>query len=99
MCDDVVAARQAQRAEAMCRLPGTYSLALRLRDAGLTHELIAECLAVEREGLDLLLEVAEAKLAAMLRTEQGDSSSRLLNDNAVSRASSSYEQSSNIRHD
>jgi hypothetical protein len=71
VCDEVVAARQAARAEAMCRLPATYSLALRLRDAGLTQEVIAECLAVEREGLDLLLEVAEAKLAAMLRTEDG----------------------------
>jgi hypothetical protein len=71
VCDEVVAARRAARAEAMCRLPATYLLALRLRDAGLTHEVIAECLAVEREGLDLLLEVAEAKLAAMLRTEDG----------------------------
>jgi hypothetical protein len=41
-------------------------LALRLRDAGLSNELIAACLAVEREALDLLLQVAEAKLAAIL---------------------------------
>lgn len=45
-------------------------MALRLRDAGVTNELIAECLAVEREALDLLLQVAEAKLAAILRSEQ-----------------------------
>jgi orotate phosphoribosyltransferase-like protein len=50
----------------MRHLPGAYSLALRLRDAGLTDELIAECLAVEREALVLLLQVAEAKLAAIL---------------------------------
>ena len=53
----------------MRHLPGTYSLALRLRDAGLTNELIAECLAVEREALNLLLQVAEAKLAAILGSE------------------------------
>ena len=67
MSDEVVAARQLERADAMRHLPGTYSLALRLSDAGLTDELIAECLVVEREALDLLLQVAEAKLAAMLR--------------------------------
>ena len=67
MSDELVAPRQCGRAEAMRHLPGTYSLALRLRDAGLTDELIAECLAVDREALDLLLQVAEAKLAAILR--------------------------------
>lgn len=71
MHDEVVTARQLERIEAMRHLPDTYSLALRLRDAGLTNELIAECLAVEREALDLLLQVAEAKLAAILRGEQG----------------------------
>jgi hypothetical protein len=68
--DEVVGARQFERTEAMRHLPGTYSLALRLRDAGLTNELIAECLAVEREALDLLLQVAEAKLAAILEGER-----------------------------
>ncbi len=67
MSDEAAAARQRERIEAMRQLPGTYSLALRLRDAGLTNELIAECLAVEREALDLLLHVAEAKLTAILR--------------------------------
>lgn len=60
-------ARQSARGEAMRRLPDTYSLALRLRDAGLADELIAECVAVEPEALDPLLAVAEAKLAAILR--------------------------------
>ena len=69
MSDEVVAARQLERVEAMRHLPGTYSLALRLREAGLTNELIAECLTVEREALDLLLQVAEAKLAAILGGE------------------------------
>ena len=68
MSDEIAAARQQfARAEAMRRLPGTYSLALRLRDAGLTNELIAECVVVEPEALDPLLAVAEAKLAAILQ--------------------------------
>ncbi|MGH3549402.1 MAG: hypothetical protein ACRDQU_15115 [Pseudonocardiaceae bacterium] len=61
---------QLRRAEALRHLPGAYSLALRLRDAGLPDELIAECLAMEREALDPLLDVAEAKLAAILLVER-----------------------------
>ncbi len=71
MSNEVVTARQLECVKAMRHLPDIYALALRLRDAGLTNELIAECLAVEREALDLLLQVAEAKLAAILRGEQG----------------------------
>jgi hypothetical protein len=67
---EVGAARRSGRAEAIRRLPGAYSLALRLRDAGLDDDLIAECLAVEPEALELLLAVAEAKLATIL---SGDS--------------------------
>ena len=51
--------------EVMRRLPATYSLALRLRDAGLPNDLIAECVAVEPEAVAALLVVAEAKLAAI----------------------------------
>lgn len=54
------------RAEALANLPPAYSLALRLRDAGVADRLIAECLAVEVEALGPLLEVAHAKLAAAL---------------------------------
>lgn len=75
MRDEVVAARQRERAEAMRHLPGTYSLALRLRDAGLSNDLIAECLAVEQEALDLLLRVAEAKLATISRGERDERAS------------------------
>jgi DNA-directed RNA polymerase specialized sigma24 family protein len=67
--DDPSARRR--RAEAMRRLPPAYSLALRLRDAGLADELIAECLAMQREALDPLLQVAEAKLASILGREPG----------------------------
>jgi hypothetical protein len=63
MSDEVVAERApgamrstcgVERAAAMQHLPAVYSLALRLRAAGLADELIAECLAVEREALDPL---------------------------------------------
>ena len=51
--------------EVMRRLPATYSLALRLRDAGLPNDLIAECVDVEPEAVAALLVVAGAKLAAI----------------------------------
>jgi hypothetical protein len=70
--DDPSARQQQRRAEAIRRLPGAYSLALRLRDAGLTDELIAEFLAMQPQALDPLLHVAEAKLATMLSGEQGE---------------------------
>lgn len=54
------------RAEALRQLPAGHSLALRLRDAGLSEELIAECLGIEAVALGPLLVVAEAKLAAIL---------------------------------
>lgn len=54
------------RVEALRRLPAAHSLALRLRDAGVPGELIAECLGTEPEALGPLLVVAEAKLAAIL---------------------------------
>jgi hypothetical protein len=54
------------RVEALQRLPTAHSLALRLRDAGVAGELIAECLGIEPEALGSLLVVAEAKLAAIL---------------------------------
>jgi hypothetical protein len=63
-------AEQLRRAEALRHLPGAYSLALRLRDARLPDELIAECLAIEREALEPLLSVADSKLAAILIVER-----------------------------
>ena len=69
---DDPSARQRRRAEAIRRLPGAYSLALRLRDAGLTDELIAECLAMQPQALDPLLHVAEATLATICGREQGE---------------------------
>ena len=43
-----------------------HSLALRLHDAHLPDSLIAECLRIEPGALGPLLEVAQAKLAALL---------------------------------
>lgn len=54
------------RAVALNRLPSAHSLALRLRDAGLPADLIAECVGIEPEALGPLLVVAEEKLAAAL---------------------------------
>ena len=52
----------------MEQLPLPYSVALRLRDAGVEDAVIAECVGVEPEGLHALMLIAEAKLrAAALR--------------------------------
>ena len=49
---------------ALRKLPLPYSLALRLRDAGVAAELVCEYVGVEEAGLEGFLRVAEAKLAA-----------------------------------
>lgn len=54
------------RREALRRLPDAHSRALRLRDAGLTDALIAECLGIDRVAVRPLLVVAEAKLRSEL---------------------------------
>jgi len=53
-----------RRAEGARRLSRSHSLALRLRDAGVSPDLIAECLELEPEAVGPLLVVAEAKLAS-----------------------------------
>jgi hypothetical protein len=52
------------RAESLHRLPLTYATALRMRDAGIADEVIAECVAVDLDALPTFMRVAEAKLAA-----------------------------------
>jgi len=59
MTDELCAREQALR-----KLPLPYSLALRLRDAGVAAELVCEYVGVEDVGLDGFYRVAEAKLAA-----------------------------------
>jgi hypothetical protein len=53
-----------RRAESLERLPLPYATALRLRDAGITNEMIAQCVGVDLAALPTFMRVAEAKLAA-----------------------------------
>jgi hypothetical protein len=57
----------ARRAESLQRLPLPYATALRMRDAGIIDEVIAECVAVDVDALPTFMRVAEAKLAAASR--------------------------------
>ncbi len=58
-------ATDAHRAESLQRLPLPYATALRMRDAGITEEVIAECVGVDLEALPMFMRVADAKLAAL----------------------------------
>lgn len=51
--------------DALNRLPLPYSVALRLREAGIEDAVIAECVGVEPEGLHALMLIAQAKLDAV----------------------------------
>jgi hypothetical protein len=57
--DDLSAREQALR-----KLPLPYSLALRLRDAGVAPDVVCEYLAINEASLDGFYRIAEAKLAA-----------------------------------
>jgi hypothetical protein len=61
-----MSANLSAREQALRRLPLAYSLALRLRDAGVAREVIGEYVSVAEASLDGLYRVAEAKLAAAL---------------------------------
>ena len=50
------------RERALRKLPLPYSLALRLRDAGIAPEVVCEYLDVEEDSLPGIYRVAEAKL-------------------------------------
>mgnify|MGYP000007461166 CR=1 FL=1 len=52
------------REHALRRLPLPYSLALRLRDAGVAPEFISEYLGVEPSAMAGIYRIGEAKLAA-----------------------------------
>jgi DNA-directed RNA polymerase specialized sigma24 family protein len=52
------------QAESLQRLPLPYATALRLRDAGMADEMIAERVGVDLDALPTFMRVAEAKLAA-----------------------------------
>ncbi len=51
---------------ALAELPTAHAVALRMRDADARDEEIATALAIPPDGVALLLELAEAKLAAVL---------------------------------
>ena len=57
-------ATDARRAESLQRLPLPYATALRLRDAGIADEVIAERVGVDLDTLPTFMRLAEAKLAA-----------------------------------
>ena len=56
-------ATDARRTEFLERLPLPYAAALRLRDAGISDEVIAGCVGVDLDTLPTFMRVAEAKLA------------------------------------
>lgn len=76
MLPEEPAVRDRSRAEALLLLAPVHSLALRLRDARLPDPLIAECLGIEPEALGPLLDIAAAKLAAVLARWPAESSRR-----------------------
>lgn len=53
------------REQALRRLPLPYSLALRLRDAGVDPDVVCEYLSIDESALDKFYCMAEAKLAAL----------------------------------
>ena len=61
--------------QALRKLPLTYSLALRLRDAGVAPEVVCGYVGVEPAFVDGLYRIAEAELSAALdaiREEQNE---------------------------
>lgn len=56
-------ATDARRVQSLQRLPFPYATALRMRDAGIADEVIAECVEVDLDALPTFMRVAEAKLA------------------------------------
>jgi hypothetical protein len=63
-------ATDARRADSLQRLPLPYATALRMRDAGIADDVIAECIGVEVDALPNFMRVAEAKLAAASDKQQ-----------------------------
>jgi hypothetical protein len=52
------------REQALRKLPLPYSLALRLRDAGVAPDVVCEYLHIDEASLEGFYHIAEAKLAA-----------------------------------
>jgi hypothetical protein len=62
-----MAAFRTTREAALDQIPVPYSTALRLRDAGMTDEMIAERISVESEAMEAFMQLAAAKLDHVLR--------------------------------
>ena len=60
-----------RREQALRRLPLPYSLALRLRDAGVSADVICQYVNVEQAALDGLYRIAEAKFLAAQQMTPG----------------------------
>ena len=56
---------------ALRKLPLPYSLALRLRDAGVAPEVVSEYVGVDEAALDGIYRIAEAKLTSVEGQLQG----------------------------
>ncbi len=52
-----------EQEDALADLPVAYAVALRLSDAGVSKDVIAQAIGVEPEAVDPLLRLARAKLA------------------------------------
>ena len=61
---DQVADELTSHESALRKLPLPYSLALRLRDAGVAPEVVSEYIGVDEAALDGVYRIAEAKLSA-----------------------------------
>jgi hypothetical protein len=61
---DEVADELSSHENALRKLPLPYSLALRLRDAGVAPEVVSEYVGVDEAALDGVYRIAEAKLNA-----------------------------------
>jgi hypothetical protein len=60
----LVSVELSARERALRKLPLPYSLALRLRDAGVAPDVVCEYLDVEEASLEGFYRIAEAKLVA-----------------------------------
>jgi hypothetical protein len=78
MADDL-----SQRERALRRLPLAYSLALRLRDAGVAPEVICEYVGIEQAALEGVYRIAEAKLSALQESTKGHSQARSSSSRAI----------------
>jgi len=62
-----------EREQALRRLPLPYSLALRLRDAGVAADVICQYVDIEQAALDGFYRIADAKLLAAQKATHGRS--------------------------